>query len=80
MEQNKRPDGTGKIKIAGKEYNYQILDGVITVEGKPIEEFVLSLDPLARTDLAIIGKRLLEGEHIESPERELNNLYKQRNN
>lgn len=43
------------ITIAGKEYEAERLFGKVYIDGKPLDEFMETLDPLALIDCANIG-------------------------
>jgi hypothetical protein len=69
-----------QITIAGKKYNTEVINGVIIVDGYKIDEFIETLDPNARMDLANIGYEIAINGNTSSPQKMANELHSKRNN
>ncbi len=69
-----------KVKLNGKEYEVEVRNGVRYIDGKDIDTFLKFCNPYEMIDLIILGKSIVEGENIESPQKFVNKLNQKRNN
>ena len=52
----------GKIKLNGKEYQVKIIAGQRYIDGKPVDEFMKTLDLFTIWDLSQVGQQALVDE------------------
>lgn len=69
----------GYFTLNGKKYFCYTVNGRQFVEGKTVDEFLDTLDPISLCDLAKIGIAIFKGE-CESPSKMANELNQARHN
>lgn len=52
----------GQIRVAGQTYECEIIDGARYIDGKTVEEFYQSLDPITRMKFALLGAATIDCE------------------
>lgn len=52
----------GQICIAGRTYECEVINGVRYIDGKTVEEFYQSLDPITRMKFALLGAAVIDCE------------------
>lgn len=52
----------GQIRVAGRTYECEVIDGVRYIDGKTVEEFYQSLDPITRMKFALLGATAIDSE------------------
>lgn len=57
----------GTVRIEGKTYSCEVINGERFIDGKPIDEFMETLHPQTVEDMAVIGKHALIQERENLP-------------
>lgn len=74
----------GKITIAGKQYDCEVIKGERFINGMAVEKFIETLDPFILCDMAEVGYRAVKNEIQGKPcgghQKLANELYQKRNN
>lgn len=52
----------GQIRVAGRTYECEVINGVRYIDGKTVEEFYQSLDPITRMKFALLGAAAIDCE------------------
>ncbi len=52
----------GKVRISGKEYDCEVIDGERFINGQTVEVFLASLDVETKKDMASVGRKALADE------------------
>jgi len=81
MEVNK--GNRGVVKINGKVYNAEIINGKQYIDGKTVDEFLRDIPQYELVDLAILGGIVIKDlsrKQKRSPQLIINELYQSRNN
>ncbi|MDD5006470.1 MAG: hypothetical protein PHS93_09535 [Candidatus Omnitrophica bacterium] len=74
----------GLVSIGGRKYDCEVIDGERFIDGKTVDEFLKTLDPLTLCDMAIVGFNAVKNEIQNKPrgghQKLANELYQKRNN
>ncbi|MGV3684377.1 MAG: hypothetical protein ACO1NS_02040 [Daejeonella sp.] len=68
------------LKIAGKVYPCQEINGKVRTDSDAVDKLIQSLDKWELRDLQQLGKAIAEGKLIKDPQAFLNELHQARNN
>lgn len=72
------------IKINGKEYKVELKNDDILIDGKPLDEFVDSLDAISLLEISQLGRRvvmdIISGRKTADYEKIMDDYYKMKNN
>lgn len=52
----------GQIRVVGRTYECEVINGVRYIDGKTVEEFYQSLDPITRMKFALLGATAIDCE------------------